>query len=255
MRLRHFLMAATAVITVAATLSAQRFRQRDATEVLDAIPYDGRFTFARVKFDVGDGGFGGGWGDLKWNHDYPRAERNFTRILHEVSLMDVHMQGSNVLTLDDPEIFRHPVLYLCEPGFWWPSDEEVARLREYVLKGGFVIFDDFIGPRHWVNFEEQIRRVFPENRLIRLTDTSHPVFDSFFRIESLDFRDPNRGIPSEFWGMFEDNDPSGRLLFIANYNNDIGDYWEWSDQGFLPIELSNEAYKLGVNYVIYAMTH
>jgi len=253
-------MAAAAVVTVAASLSAQRFRQRDATEILDTIPYDGRFTFARVKFDVGDGGGGGGRGffggrgDLKWNHDYPRAERNFTRILQEISIMDVHLQGSNVLTLTDPEIFRHPVLYLCEPGFWWPNDEEVAALREYVYKGGFIIFDDFIGGRHWMNFEEQVRRVFPDQRLVQL-DASHPVFDSFFRIESLDFRDPNRGTPSEFWGMFENNDPAGRLLFIANYNNDIGDYWEWSDQGFLPIELSNEAYKLGVNYVIYALTH
>lgn len=253
MRPRHLLLAAAAFVALSATLTAQRFRQRDATEVLDTIPYDGRFAFARVRFDVGMDGFGG-WGDLKWNHDYPRAERNFTRILKEVSLLDTHLTGSNVLTLTDPEIFRHPVLYLCEPGFWRPTDEEVARLREYILKGGFVIFDDFIGPRHWMNFEAQVRRVFPELQLVRL-DASHPVFDSFFRIASLEFYDPNRGTPSEFWGMFENNDPAGRLLFVANYNNDIGDYWEWSDQGFLPIALSNEAYKLGVNYVIYALTH
>ena len=160
-----------------------------------------------------------------------------------------------MMTLTDPALFRCPFVMMTEVGSAYFTEAEAAGLRDYVLKGGFVIFDDFIGPRHWANFEEQIRRVFPENRLVQLTDASHPIFDSFFRIESLDFRDPNRGIPSEFWGMFEDNDPSRRLLFIANYNNDIGDYWEWSDQGFLPIELSNEAYKLGANYVIYAMTH
>lgn len=252
MRVRHLILAMVALATLGTTLVAQRFRTRDATEVLDSIPYDGRFTFARLSFDVPQGF--GGWGDLKWNHDYPRAERNFTRILNELTLIDLHTSGSNVLSLDDPEIFRHPVLYMSEPGFWDPTDEQVANIRAYMLKGGFVIFDDFIGGRHWANFEAQIRRVFPELRLVQL-DASHPVFDSFFHIESLDFRDPNRGIPSEFWGMYEDNDPDKRLLFVGNYNNDIGDYWEWSDQGFLPIELSNEAYKLGINYVIYALTH
>lgn len=253
MNRRILLVVLALLLTGTATLVAQR-GGRYATEVPEAIPYDGRFTFVRVRFGA-DGDIGSGMRfDPKWNHDYPRAERNFTRILSEISLLDPHTAGSNVLTLDDPDIFRYPVLYLCEPGFWRPTDEEAARLREYIYKGGFVIFDDFIGERHKYNFDAQILRVFPELQLVRL-DVTHPIFDSFFQIESLDMRDPNYGRPSEFWGAHEDNDPSKRLLFVANYNNDIGDYWEWSDEGFLPIELSNEAYKLGVNYVIYALTH
>ncbi len=241
------------LLTATATLVAQR-RARNSTVVPEAIPYDGRFTFVRVRFGADDElGFGMRF-DPKWNHDYPRAERNFTRILNEISLMEPHTSGSNVLTLTDPDIFKYPVLYLCEPGFWRPTDEEADRFREYIHKGGFVIFDDFIGAQHKYNFDAQILRLFPELRLVRL-DITHPVFDSFFQIKSLEMYDPNQGQLAEFWGAYEDNDPSKRLLFVANYNNDIGDYWEWSDEGFLPIELSNEAYKLGVNYVIYAMTH
>jgi hypothetical protein len=99
-----------------------------------------------------------------------------------------------------------------------------------------------------------MERLLPDHRLVEL-DVSHPVFDSFFHIESLEFDHPNFRARARFYGVFEDNDPDGRLMVIVNYNNDIGDYWEWSDTGFIPIELSNEAYKLGVNYIVYAMTH
>jgi hypothetical protein len=143
---------------------------------------------------------------------------------------------------------------MSEPGFWTMTDAERDNLRTYVLKGGFLIFDDFVA-WHWSNFEIQLQELLPGAVLVRL-DTTHPIFDCFFRIESLDFDHPNfQGYKAEFYGVFEDNDPNKRLLLIANYNNDIGDYWEWSDTGYIPIELSNEAYKLGVNYVIYAMTH
>ncbi len=100
-----------------------------------------------------------------------------------------------------------------------------------------------------------MEEVFPRLRLTRL-DASHPIFDAFFHIESLDhFEDPNFRVDPEFWGLFEDNDPAKRLLMVVNYNNDIGDYWEWSDTGWVPIDLSNEAYKLGINYIVYSMTH
>jgi len=235
--------------------------RQDSDYTIDNAPYDGRFTFARIRFDPSEG-FGGGrsfWGrrDLKWDHDFPRAERNFMRILTEVSTLRPYMDGGNVLAVDDPELFKYPLAYLCEPGYWTPSDEEAAALRAYLAKGGFLIFDDFFGS-HWYTFEKSMQKVLPGARLVEL-DVSHPIFDSFYRIESLDFGATGpggspRGRP-QFFGIFEDNDPDKRLIAVANYNNDIGDYWEWSDAGFVPIQISNEAYKLGVNYVIYAMTH
>ena len=104
-------------------------------------------------------------------------------------------------------------------------------------------------------FEREMGRVIPGMRLLPM-DLAHPIFHSFFEIESLEFTAPTyRRYPPAFYGIFADNDRTGRLLAVVNYNNDIGDYWEFSDQGWLPVDATNEAYKLGVNYVMYAMTH
>ena len=254
-RLSRYLLAMA--LLSAAPLVAQEMggggrRDRDNAPFTGNTPYDGRFTFARIKFEP-LGGEGGWRRDLKWDHDFPRAERNLMKILKELSSIEPFMDGGNVFSADDPELHRFPIAYVSEPGFWTLSDAEATGLRAYLQKGGFLIFDDFFG-EHWYNFESQMLKVLPQARIVRL-DPSHPIFDSFFHITSLDYRHPYFGHPSEFYGIFEDNDPSKRLMVIVNYNNDIGDYWEWSDAGFVPIELSNEAYKLGVNYLIYALTH
>lgn len=252
-RSRRFFIAGCALLA-AATVAAQGFRGGRGRRSPGANPnsnvdYDGRFTFVRVKFEP----LGGGW-DLKWDHDYPTAEQHFMKILDELTTVYPNVEGSNILTFADAEIFKYPFSYVSEPGFWTLTPEEMAGLHEYVEKGGFVIFDDFSGPRDWDVFSTRWREVFPNSQLVKL-DATHPVFDVFYRIETLTFRDPQSGNESEFWGAFEDNDPSKRLLMVANFENDIGDYMEWSDQGFLPIDITNEAYKLAVNYVIYAMTH
>ncbi|MES2124796.1 MAG: DUF4159 domain-containing protein [Gemmatimonadota bacterium] len=220
------------------------------------LPYDGQFTFVRIRYSQslssGRGGFGFGGGPT-WLHDYPRGERHFAKILSELGTIRARTAGSEILTLDDPELFKYPVAYMCEPGFWYPSDAEVRGLRSYLLKGGFLIFDDFRG-RDWENFEAQMRVVLPKARLIQVPD-SHPIYDSFYRINPRAVIPPYGNNSPEFYGIFENNDPTGRLMVMVNYNNDISEYWEWSDQGLFPIGPSNEAYKLGVNYVIYALTH
>ncbi len=233
-----------------ATVAAQGFRGRRAPgrDPNPNVSYDGRLTFVRVKFEP----LGGGW-DLKWDHDYPRSETHFMKILDELTAIKPMLDGSNILGFDDPELFKFPIAYLSEPGFWTMNEKELAGVREYVQKGGFLIFDDFYN-QHWFNFERRWQEAFPGLTLVRL-DASHPIFDSFFHIESLDMDHPYFGVKAQFWGAYEDNDPAKRLVMIANYDNDIGDYMEWSDEGFLPIALSNEAYKLAVNYVVYAMTH
>ena len=116
------------------------------------------------------------------------------------------------------------------------------------------IFDDFHSDIHWYNLETQMRRVLPELRWLEL-EASHPVYHSFFDIDSLDYQEAYPGYTPMFFGLFEENDPDGRLLAVANHNNDIGEYWEYSMTGWLPIDLSNEAFKLGVNYIMYALTH
>lgn len=247
-------------VLLAAAMVAPILAQRDrpdqrGSDFGDApvpnVPYDGRFTFVRIKFEVGLNAFRGRR-DLKWDHDYPRAERHFTRILEELTTIQPRVDASNIMTLDDPGLFKFPVAYLCEPGFWQPTDKEVAGVRAYLQKGGLLILDDFVGNQIF-NLENQLRRILPGARMIPLTK-EHPLFDSFYRIESLEYEHPYFGQPSVFFGVFEDNDPAKRLLMIINYNNDMAEYWEFSDTGFFPIDLSNDAYKLGVNYLVYALT-
>ena len=236
---------ALAIVLAAAIPAAAQRGGWGRVSIEQNVPYDGRFTFARIRYTVHR--------RSGWEFDYPAMERNLMTVLADISFLRPHVDGSNVHTLDDPELMKYPVAYVSEPGYWIPSDAEVEGMRRYIAKGGFVIFDDFMG-REWLNFEQQIRRVLPKEPIVRM-EVSHPIFDSFFRIQSLDMTYPNNPrIAAEFFGIHEDGDPARRLVAIINYNNDIGDYMEWSGSGWLPVNLSNDAYKLAVNYIIYGMT-
>lgn len=262
-------LAIISVLAVAATCSAAlaygQFGQRrySATPfdvpVDPAPPFDGRFTFARLKFTTGPGGYYFR-GLPAWAHGYigggqgRRAETNLAKILNSVTNMNPHVDGTRVVDVSDPDLFMYPIVYATEPGYMELSDSEAGVLGEYIRKGGFIIFDDFRGSADWEHFRSTMARVLPGEQLSELS-VAHPIFHSFFDIATLDFvQYYDRGKPS-FYGMFENNDASKRLQVIANYNNDVSEYWEYSDTGFTPIDLSNEAYKLGVNYVIYGMTH
>ena len=243
MRPRPVLLALSTLVLLAPPAASQRW-QRARLE--PNVPYDGRFTFARIRYTV--------YGRSGWEFDYPQMERNFMAALRELTTLRPHVTGSNIHTLDDPDLLRYPVAYLSEPGYWIPSDEEAAGLRTYLAKGGFLIVDDFMRGE-WQNFAHQMRRVLPDARIVRL-DVSHPVFDTFFHVDSLGMPYPHDPyLPAEFLGVFEDNDPAKRLMVVINYNNDIGDYMEWSQEDWLPVNPTNEAYKLAVNYVMYGMTH
>ena len=160
-----------------------------------------------------------------------------------MTAIDTHVGGSNVFDLDDPELFKCPMAYISEPGFWTMSEAEVRGLRNYFLKGGFVIFDDFEAEQ-WHNFEAQVRRALPEYRLIEV-DATHSIYHVFFDIKSLDFPHPLVDVVPRYYAIFEENDPRRRMMAIVNYNNDVAEYWEWSDTGFLSMDFTNEAYKLG----------
>lgn len=227
-------------------VSAQGFRGQRYMRLEPNVPYDGRFTFARIRYTVHR--------RSGWEFDYPAMERNLMAVLGEMSTIRLHATGSNIHAFDDPELLKYPVAYLSEPGYWIPSESEVLGLRTWLAKGGFLIVDDFM-LNEWRNFEEQIRRALPGARIERLT-AAHPIFDSFFRVPSLDMDYPGRpGLKAEFFGIHEDNDPTRRLMVVINYNTDIGDYMEWSGEGWWPVNFTNDAYKLAVNYIIYGLTH
>jgi uncharacterized protein DUF4159 len=263
-RRRRVLAAAATLTFVFGSLTAYAQRRWWNNTPVDAPidpppPYDGRFTFARLKFTTGPGGYYYG-GLPAWAHGYipiregSRAETNFIKILNGITNMNPHLDGTRVVDVGEPDLFKYPVVYSTEPGYMVLNDKEVLALRAYLKKGGFLIVDDFRG-YDWQNFESVMQSVLPGERLVQL-DISHPIFHSFFDIPTLNFVQAyDRGGPALFYGMSENNDPRKPLQVIANFNNDVSQYWEWSDTGFAPIDLSNEAYKLGVNYVVYSMTH
>ncbi len=214
-----------------------------------AAEYDGRFTFTRIRYGTRVGRNGG------WGHDYPAADRNFAALLDYATHMRVRLDDSNILDLDDPRIFQNPVIYMSEPGYWTTDDAEARSLRAYLLKGGFIIFDDFDGDAEWRNLVTQMNVVLPEHDFIRL-DVNHPIFQSFFSLRTLNVPHPMLpGIEPVFYGLFDKNRTSGRMMAIANWNNDIGDYWEWSAEGLYGQDATADAYRLGIDYLVYVMTH
>ncbi len=209
--------------------------------------YDGRFTFVRLRYTVHT--------RPGWEYDYPAMERNFMTIVNDLTTLHPHVRQSNVHTMEDPELARYPIAYLSEPGYWYPDQREAAGLRDWLARGGFLIVDDFL-LNQWANFDRSMHLVLPGARLVRL-DVSHPIFDSFFHIRTLDgmTHPDNARAKAEYYGIYENNDPTRRLVAIINYNNDIGDYMEWSGEGWYPINMSNDAYKLATNYIVYGLTH
>jgi hypothetical protein len=220
---------------------------------------ESRFTFARVQFAVpmGGGGRRGGWGwgpvgasnGPPWSHDFPRSEENLMKIMSEVTKIDVN-PGGHLINFSSEDCFKYPIAYLCEVGYLNLSETEAKNMREYCLRGGFLIVDDFRG-QDWYNFADQMRYVFP-NRQLEELPRNHPIFTCFYDLTNINLRPYyDRGYP-QYFGMKDDN---GRLMMVVDYNNDISEYWEWSADPFARISDTNEAFKYGVNYIMYALTH
>ena len=248
------LAAAVASTSAAAQLGVGPWRPTHGADIKPNAPYNGQFTFVRLRY-----------GPpipyqsqrIPWSHDYPDGEQHFMRIMNDVTNLKPRIMEHQVMALDDPELPKYPVAYMSEPGYWFLTESEAKAFRAYLQKGGFVIFDDFAENRGgWDYFEGVFRQVMPEAKWIEL-DGTHPIFHSFFEIpDPLKFLPPyDQELKPRYYGLFEGNDTTRRLMAIVNYNNDISEYWEYSGQGFAPVTDENEAYKLGVNYVIYGLTH
>ena len=210
-----------------------------------------KFTFVRVMHGPV---YPGSWlGDRgpRWSHDYPEAGQHFSKILSELSKVSINLDMAEyIFSFRDPNLFKYPFAYLCEVGDMDLSDDEIAGMKEYLLRGGFLLVDDFRGGWELQNLTSHFKRALPEFE-VKPLDISHPIFNCFFSIKSLEVRSYGRARP-EFLGL---EDKRGRLVAIINYNNDVSDYWQWSNDPFNPIEDTNTAYKFGVNYVFYALTH
>ncbi len=240
------LLACLGVLAVVGDAFAQRgFGRNRGVAVEPNAAYDGRFTFARLRYNTE-------WRS-GWEFDYPEMERNLMTMINEITSINAHQAESNVHDMDDPELLKYPIAYLSEPGYWLPSESEVVGLRTYLAKGGFLIVDDFL-LGEWNNFQRQMLRVLPEADFVSLPVTD-PVFNSFFTIGKFEMHYPNNpSLPAQFLGIYEGNDPTRRLLVVINYNTDVGDFMEHSGRGWWPVNVTNDAYKYATNYLVYGLS-
>jgi hypothetical protein len=253
------------IVIVALTLSSGAFAQRGGRggggggffgQIVEGPnpAYNGRFTFTRIRYNGGlGGGFRRGGMSSAWNHDYPQADMHLPLILNALTALSPNVNVSNIFSLEEPEIFRNPILYMWEPGYWSTTDAEAENLRAFMLKGGFIMFDDFEDDQ-WINFEAQFRRALPEAQFFKLAH-DHPIFHTFFDMQTINVPHPTVNVVPAYYAVYEDNDPRKRMMALACHNSDIAEYWEWSDRGYFPVDTTNDAYKIGVNYFMYAATH
>ena len=197
-----------------------------------------------------------------WFIDGPAAEQNLSRRVKTATAIQV--EDPIVMSLDDPRLFEHPWIYFVEPGTLRLQDNEVPILREFLLRGGTAMFDDFHGPIEWENFAAEMRRVFPSRPIVEVPK-DHPVFTCFYRIDGY----PQvAGIGSFMQGRTWEKggfvphlrtiyDDGGRPMMFINWNTDMGDGWEWSNVVEYPGYLKHtaDAYRMAINEIVYSLTH
>jgi hypothetical protein len=266
---RSVVVAGVLALCLSGVIWAQReFRTYEPMEGADSdspLPADyqvpGEFVVGRLMYNSGGGGFRRG--RASWTVDYPRGDRLFAKLLRRLTTTNVRSVEQPVDLNDGDDIFNWPFLIVGAPGNWNLSDEEAAKLREYLLKGGFLVADSFFGTSEWARFEEGLRKVFPERAIIELPNDHaifHVLYDLDKRKQLTNFRSLNgRGLPyrddgvDPHWRAILDDE--GRVMMLMNFNNDMGDSWQWADVPEYPQEDSNLGIRLGVNYALYALTH
>jgi hypothetical protein len=216
------------------------------------------FTFVRLMYNGRIPGY-----IKNWYTDYPKGDRQIINILGRLTALDVAPE-ERALPIHHPDLFNYPMIYSAEGGQLVLKSDDAARLREYLDRGGFWMIDDFWGSSEWRTFEKEIKKVLPDSPIVELP-ISHPIFHSLFDIEEK-MQVPNVGYgycqPCHTWeldgyepyvrGIFDEN---GRLLVFINFNTDLMDASEWSDDPNYPQKFSAYAYKIFSNAVVYALSH
>jgi Domain of unknown function (DUF4159) len=230
--------------------------------------HEAEWTFARLMYpQYRFQGFGYGssnWqhGNSMWTQDYPRADRHFSRAVRRLSRIDSRAAEQPVNLDDDDDVYNWPWLYAVQVGRWDLTNAQAAKLRDYIDRGGFFMCDDFWGPDQWEMFVRSMRRVFPDRPIVDLDDDS-PIFHSVF---DLDKRYQVPGSRYLFTGVTEkcDNCPAywrgitdtkGRIVATMTFESDLGDSWEWADEPRYEERFSALGFRIGINYIVYAMTH
>jgi hypothetical protein len=226
------------------------------------------FVFARMMYPQGNWGiFGRLWrfdwrqGRSAWTNDYPRSDRHFTLALRRLSRVNVRSVEQAVNPFDEDDVFNWPFLYCAGPDQWNFTDEQYARVRDYIERGGFILGDDFWGDSDWAYFQRNMQRLFPGKPMVEIDDKDaifHTVFDlekryqvsGAWSIGGVPYL--NGGVDPHWRAIYDDK---GRIVLTVLFNHDTGDSWEWADDPGYPEKYSALGIRTGVNYVVYAMTH
>ncbi len=248
------------------------FREYESFEGADAaapIPPDWNipqeFVVGRLMYPGGRFGRGGSdWtqGRTSWTDDYPKGDRTFVTMLRRFTRTQVRGVEQPINPDDGGDLYYYPFMVVGLAQAWQLTDAQAAKIREYLLRGGFLFCDSFFGERNWNTFEESLKRIFPDRPIIDMSD-DHPIFHVVFDLPQMTkVQIPNansigygggfmRGTPR--WRGVEDE--HGRLVMLIAYNNDVMDGWQWADDPRYPGDKANLALRLGINVAMYSMTH
>jgi hypothetical protein len=218
---------------------------------------DAEFTFVRLAYPAS----GGPFGSERWLIDWPSAEQHLMGGVRRLTRVRAASEGTYLSIMDD-RLFDYPWIYAVEPGGWTLSDMEAERLRDYLLRGGFLMVDDFHGSADWAGFVAGMQRIFPDRPIVDIPpDDSvfHVVYDinEHIQIPGVQVLYSGRpyerdGITPHWRGVYDDE---GRLMVVINFNMDLGDAWEHADVPEYALQFTTRAYQYAINYIMYAMTH
>jgi hypothetical protein len=260
-------LAATLCLVGAAFADPLPFQEYPGVEYYNfELPTDynqaAEWVFARLMYP--SIGWGGQWqfGGTSWTIDYPRGDRHIAALVRRLSVIDARSVEQAVNLDEGDDVFYWPWLYAVEVGQWDLSDAQAAKLREYLLRGGFLMVDDFHGSREWTIFVESMRRVFPDRPIVDLPDDD-PIFHTFWDLEDREQipgyqfvfsgrRFEQDGFDAHWRGIYDDQ---GRVMVAICHNMDLGDAVEHSDTPAYPEEYSAIAMRTFLNYIVYSMTH
>lgn len=226
-------------------------------------PYHpGEYSFARIVYDSPHSPYNNWFGGA-WRVDYPEADINFMEGIHLWAGTNLRLASQPVhLRATDERLFDYPFAYIVEPGHMELTDVDAAALREYLLRGGFLMLDDFHGEIEWAHARQELKKIFPEYEPKDLP-LSHPIFHSFYDLDQVTqvpgvaaliqgVTYEKGGVTPHYMGIENKN---GRLMIFLTRNCDLGDAWEWINDPRYPAHFGLIAYKIGINVVVYAMSH
>jgi hypothetical protein len=267
-----------ALIAMTAVYAFQRpFREYPGVEYDNfPLPPDYReqteFAFARLMYPPTRRGIGGGYGfrgsgDWRegfsiWTQDYPRADRHFSQAVRRLTRLNIRSVEQPVNLDDGDDVYNWPWLYAVQVGQWKLTDAQAKKFHEYFLRGGFFMCDDFWGEAQWENFLESMQRALPGRPVVDIPDDDpvlRVVYDLHDRYQVPGARYMSTGVtwkcegcPARWRGMY---DEQGRLVVAMSFNSDLGDSWEWADDARYDEKFSALSIRIGINYIVYAMTH